>query len=111
MVSSRIRGWTALFTNDAPGPLAPGFPMPGGARLPFVWEEGRGAFELRWESAETDPATVAGWLVAALCLLRAARRKAPTPAAAGAPSTEARPSGGALEGKAAAEAPAHVKSE
>ena len=34
----------------------------------FVWEEGRGALELRWESAETDPATVAGWLVAALCL-------------------------------------------
>ena len=70
--------------------------------------------ELRPEGWQAELARWAPlWLplVAALCLLRAARRKAPTPAAAGAPSTEARPSGGALEGKAAAEAPAHLKSE
>jgi len=70
--------------------------------------------ELRPEGWQAELARWAPlWLplVAALCLLRAARRKAPTPAAAGAPSTEARPSGGALEGKAATEAAAHLKSE
>ena len=70
--------------------------------------------ELRPEGWQAELARWAPlWLplVAALCLLRAARRKAPTPAAAGAPSTEARPSCGVLEGKAAAEAAAHLKSE
>ena len=70
--------------------------------------------ELRPEGWQAELARWAPlWLplLAALCLLRTARRKAPSPAAAGTPSMEARPSVAAVEGKAAAAAAAHVKSE